>query len=86
MTDFAGQLGKPKDEGDITHMDADIEVIMRAGSLRGRLFAAGEDFRTAIQHCWRCMTHRCLIAPVDVVVWTLPQIKDQPLAANNTVG
>ena len=83
VTDFAGQLVKPKDEGDITHMDADIEVI-RALAARGRLFAK-EKISHSYPHCWRCDTPLLNYATTSWFV-DVPQIKDQLLAANNTVG
>ena len=56
VTDFAGQLVKPKDndEAGVTHMDADIEII-RALAAKGILFGKAK-ITHSYPHCWRCDT------------------------------
>jgi isoleucyl-tRNA synthetase len=56
VTEFAGQLVKPKDDDDaeVTHLDADIMVV-RALQERGTLFRK-ENITHSYPHCWRCDT------------------------------
>ncbi|MCB9816378.1 class I tRNA ligase family protein [Candidatus Nomurabacteria bacterium] len=85
VTDFAGQLVKPKDspEQEINHMDADIEVI-RALAAKGRLFAK-EKITHSYPHCWRCDTPLLNYATTSWFV-DVPSIKDKLVAANEKVG
>ncbi|MCA9362276.1 class I tRNA ligase family protein, partial [Candidatus Kaiserbacteria bacterium] len=85
VTDFAGQLVKPKDdeESEVNHMDADIEII-RALAAKGRLFAK-EKITHSYPHCWRCDTPLLNYATTSWFV-DVPSIKDKLVAANETVG
>ncbi len=54
VTDFRGELVKPKDDDDVDHKDADIKVLKK-------LQEAGKAFRKetvthSYPHCWRCDT------------------------------
>lgn len=61
VTDFAGQLVKPKDDDDaqVTHLDADIEVLKKLQEDRdehgARIFKK-ENITHSYPHCWRCDT------------------------------
>jgi len=82
VTDFAGQLVKPKDtddESSVGHMAADIEVV-RALKTGGALFAS-EKIKHSYPHCWRCDTPLLNYATTSWFV-DVPSIKDQ-LVANN---
>jgi len=56
ITDFAGQLVKPKDDdsAEVTHLDADIEVLKKLKE-RDVLFKK-EKVTHSYPHCWRCHT------------------------------
>jgi len=55
VTDFAGQLVKPKDDDSgVTHLDADIEVVKKLKELE-KLFKK-ENITHSYPHCWRCDT------------------------------
>jgi len=56
VTDFAGQLVKPKDddESGVMHLDADIEIV-KALQANGKLFKK-ENITHSYPHCWRCDT------------------------------
>ncbi len=84
VTDFAGQLVKPKDDDDaeVTHFDADIEVI-KALSAWGRLFKK-EKITHSYPHCWRCDTPLLNYATSSWFV-NVPTIKDKLVAANQKV-
>lgn len=85
VTDFAGQLVKPKDndEAEVNHMDADIEVI-RALAALGKLFAK-EKISHSYPHCWRCETPLLNYATNSWFV-NVPKIKDELVAANEKVN
>jgi isoleucyl-tRNA synthetase len=85
VTDFAGQLVKPKDddEAEINHMDADIEVI-RALAAAGKLFAK-EKITHSYPHCWRCDTPLLNYATNSWFV-NVPKIKDELVVANEKVN
>ncbi|MCF7816154.1 MAG: class I tRNA ligase family protein [Candidatus Pacebacteria bacterium] len=56
VTDFKGQLVKPKDDDDagVTHLEADIEIV-KALKVSGKLFQK-ENITHSYPHCWRCDT------------------------------
>lgn len=85
VTDLSGQLVKPKDddEAGVNHMDADIEII-RALAAKGRLFDK-EKITHSYPHCWRCDTPLLNYATTSWFV-DVPKIKDQIVAANETVS
>lgn len=84
VADFAGQLVKPKDddEADVTHMDADIEII-KALAARGRLFSK-EKITHSYPHCWRCDTPLLNYATTSWFV-EVTKIRDELVAANQAV-
>lgn len=85
VTDFAGQLVKPKDdqEAEISHMDADIEIIRTLAS-SGKLFAK-EKITHSYPHCWRCDTPLLNYATTSWFV-EVTKIKDDLVEANNKVN
>ncbi len=85
VTDFAGQLVKPKDdkEAEINHMDADIEII-RALAAKGVLFDK-EKITHSYPHCWRCDTPLLNYATTSWFV-EVTKIKDQLVEANKKVN
>ena len=85
VTDFAGQLVKPKDDKDaeINHMDADIEVV-RALAARGKLFAK-EKITHSYPHDWRNGAPLINYATTSWFV-EVTKIKDELVAANRTVN
>jgi isoleucyl-tRNA synthetase len=84
VTDFAGQLVKPKDDSDadINHMDTDIEII-RALAAKGILFGK-EKITHSYPHCWRCDTPLLNYATTSWFV-EVTKIKDDLVAANEKV-
>ncbi len=84
ITDFAGQLVKPKDDdaAGVSHLDADIEIV-KALNAAGKLFRK-ENITHSYPHCWRCDTPLLNYATTSWFV-DVPQIKDQLVAANDTV-
>jgi len=84
VTDFAGQLVKPKDddEAGVTHLDADIEIV-KALKASGTLVKK-ENITHSYPHCWRCDTPLLNYATTSWFV-NVPKIKDELVAANNTV-
>lgn len=84
VSDFAGQLVKPKDdeESEINHMDADIEII-RALAGKGILFDK-EKITHSYPHCWRCDTPLLNYATTSWFV-EVTKIKDQLVEANDKV-
>lgn len=85
VTDFAGQLVKPKDddEAGVNHMDADIEVI-RALAAVGKLFNK-EKITHSYPHCWRCETPLLNYGTTSWFV-AVTKIKNELVAANNKVS
>ncbi len=89
VTDFAGQLVKPKDDDDarVTHLDADIEVLKKLQEERDefgpRLFRK-ENITHSYPHCWRCDTPLLNYATTSWFV-EVTKIKDQLVAENNKV-
>lgn len=84
VTDFAGQLVKPKDddESGVSHMDADIEII-RALAAAGKLFDK-EKITHSYPHCWRCETPLLNYATTSWFV-EVTKLKADLVAANNKV-
>jgi isoleucyl-tRNA synthetase len=84
VTDFAGQLVKPKDDdtAGVTHLDADIEIV-KALRDKGLLFKK-ENITHSYPHCWRDDTPLLNYATTSWFV-NVPKIKDELVAANNTV-
>jgi isoleucyl-tRNA synthetase len=85
VTDFAGQLVKPKDddESGVTHMDADIEII-RALAAKGILFGK-EKITHSYPHCWRCHTPLLNYATTSWFV-EVTKIKNDLVTANDNVN
>jgi isoleucyl-tRNA synthetase len=85
VTDFAGQLVKPKDddEAGIGHMDADIEVLKNLQA-KGAIFKK-ENITHSYPHCWRCDTPLLNYATTSWFV-DVPSIKDQLVAENDKVN
>lgn len=84
ITDFAGQLVKPKDDDDaeVTHLDADIEIV-RALSASDKLFRK-ENITHSYPHCWRCDTPLLNYATTSWFV-DVPSIKDKLVSENSKV-
>ena len=84
VTDFAGQLVKPKDDEatEISHLDADIEIV-KALNTNGCLFKK-ENITHSYPHCWRCDTPLLNYATTSWFV-SVPKIKDQLVTENNKV-
>ena len=89
VTDFAGQLVKPKDDDDarVTHLDADIEVLKKLQEDRdgfgARIFKK-ENITHSYPHCWRCDTPLLNYATTSWFV-EVTKIKNELVEANNTV-
>jgi len=85
VTDFAGQLVKPKDddESGVGHMDADIEVLKNLQA-KGVIFKK-ENITHSYPHCWRCDTPLLNYATTSWFV-DVPSIKDQLVANNDAVN
>ncbi|MCB9819489.1 class I tRNA ligase family protein [Candidatus Nomurabacteria bacterium] len=81
---FECRLVKPKDDDDaeITHLDADIEVV-RALAAKGVLFKK-ENITHSYPHCWRCDTPLLNYATTSWFV-RVTDIKDKLVAENNKV-
>jgi isoleucyl-tRNA synthetase len=84
VTDFAGQLVKPKDddEAGVSHLDADIEIV-KALKANGKLLKK-ENITHSYPHCWRCDTPLLNYATTSWFV-DVPSIKDKLVAENNNV-
>ena len=89
VDDFKGQLVKPKDDekSGINHVDADVQVRKKLEEDRdghgARLFKK-ENITHSYPHCWRCDTPLLNYATTSWFV-NVPKIKDELIAANNTV-
>ncbi len=85
VTDFAGQLVKPRDDdaSEVTHLDADIEVV-KALKERGVLFKK-ENITHSYPHCWRCETPLLNYATTSWFV-EVTKIRDQLVSINQTVN
>lgn len=84
VTEFAGQLVKPKDDeaSGVGHMDADIEVL-KSLQATGVIFKK-ENITHSYPHCWRCDTPLLNYATTSWFV-DVPSIKDQLVANNSAV-
>lgn len=84
VSDFAGQLVKPKDDDDagITHLDADIEIV-KALKENGTLFKK-ENITHSYPHCWRCDTPLLNYATTSWFV-EVTKIKDKLVEENSKV-
>jgi isoleucyl-tRNA synthetase len=84
VTEFAGQLVKPKDddESGVGHMDADIEVL-KSLQATGVVFKK-ENITHSYPHCWRCDTPLLNYATTSWFV-DVPSIKDQLVKNNSEV-
>ena len=85
VTNFAGQLVKPKDDekSDVSHLDSDIEVVKRLKDA-GLLFRK-ENITHSYPHCWRCDTPLLNYATTSWFV-RVTEIKDQLVAENKKVA
>lgn len=84
VTDFAGRLVKPKDDdkAEVDHKDTDIEIL-RALQQARKVFKK-ETISHSYPHCWRCDTPLLNYATTSWFV-KVPDMKDELVAANNTV-
>lgn len=84
ITDFAGQLVKPKDDdaSGVDHKDADIEIL-KALQASGRIVKK-ENITHSYPHCWRDETPLLNYATTSWFV-KVTDIKDDLVAANNKV-
>jgi isoleucyl-tRNA synthetase len=82
--EFAGRLVKPKDDdaAGVDHKDADIEIL-KALQAAGKIFKK-ENISHSYPHCWRCDTPLLNYATTSWFV-NVPKIKDELIAANNSV-
>lgn len=89
VTDFKGQLVKPKDDDSarVTHLDADIEVLKKLQEDQdgngARIFKK-ENITHSYPHCWRCDTPLLNYATTSWFV-EVTKIKDQLVAENAKV-
>ncbi|MEZ4103768.1 MAG: class I tRNA ligase family protein [Candidatus Paceibacterota bacterium] len=85
VTDFAGQLVKPKDDDEarVSHLDADIEVL-RHLQAAGKIFKK-ENITHSYPHCWRDSTPLLNYATTSWFV-KVTDMKDELVAANNKVN
>ncbi len=85
VTDFAGQLVKPKDDENagVTHLDADIEIV-KALKAAGKLLRK-ENITHSYPHCWRCDTPLLNYATTSWFV-KVTDIKDELVAENNRIN
>ncbi|MCA9360698.1 class I tRNA ligase family protein, partial [Candidatus Kaiserbacteria bacterium] len=84
VTDFAGQLVKPKDDeaSGVDHKDADIEIL-KALQAKGVILKK-ENITHSYPHCWRCDTPLLNYATTSWFV-EVTKIKDQLVEANDKV-
>jgi isoleucyl-tRNA synthetase len=84
VTDFAGQLVKPKDddEAGVTHLDADIEVLKKLQQDE-KIFRK-ENITHSYPHCWRCDTPLLNYATTSWFV-KVTDIKDTLVSENDQV-
>jgi isoleucyl-tRNA synthetase len=84
VTDFAGELVKPKDDdaSGVDHKDADIKVLKYLQQA-GKIFKK-ENITHSYPHCWRCDTPLINYATTSWFV-NVPKIKDELVKANNEV-
>jgi isoleucyl-tRNA synthetase len=84
VTDFAGQLVKPKDDekAEVSHLDADIEVVKYLKEA-GRLIRK-ENVTHSYPHCWRCDTPLLNYGTTSWFV-RVTDIKEKLVEENNKV-
>ncbi len=84
VTDFAGELVKPKDDdaSGTTHLDADIKVLRHLQN-EGKIFKK-ENITHSYPHCWRDETPLLNYATTSWFV-KVTDIKDDLVEANNKV-
>ncbi len=84
VTDFAGQLVKPKDDekAEVSHLDADIEIV-KALKESGRLLKK-ENITHSYPHCWRDDTPLLNYATTSWFV-KVADFKDDLVGENNKV-
>jgi len=84
VTDFAGQLVKPKDddEAGVDHKAADIEILKHLQGT-GAIFKK-ENITHSYPHCWRCDTPLLNYATTSWFV-DVPSIKEQLVENNSKV-
>lgn len=84
VTEFAGQLVKPKDDDatGVSHLDADIKVLKHLQE-QGKIFKK-ENITHSYPHCWRDGTPLLNYGTTSWFV-NVPQIKDKLVEANNKV-
>lgn len=84
VTDFAGQLVKPKDDesSDVSHLDTDIEIVKKLKS-DGTLFKK-ENVTHSYPHCWRCDTPLLNYATTSWFV-EVTKFRDELVAENKKV-
>lgn len=85
IDDFECRLVKPKDDdsAEITHLDADIEVV-RALAAKGVLFKK-ENITHSYPHCWRCDTPLLNYATTSWFI-KVTDIKDKLVIENSKVN
>ncbi len=84
ITDFAGQLVKPKDDeaSGVDHKDADIQILKKLQE-KG-LVLKKENITHSYPHCWRCETPLLNYATTSWFV-RVTDIKDSLVAENNKI-
>ncbi len=85
VTDFAGQLVKPKDDdtAGVDHKDVDIEIL-KSLQAAGKIFKK-ENITHSYPHCWRDDTPLLNYATTSWFV-EVTKIKDELVEANNKVN
>ena len=84
VTEFAGQLVKPKDdeESGVSHLDADIEVVKNLKEKN--VLLRKENITHSYPHCWRCSTPLLNYATTSWFV-RVTDLKDVLVAENAKV-
>ncbi len=85
VTDFSGQLVKPKDDdvAGVSHLEADIKVLKHLQE-KGKIFKK-ENINHSYPHCWRDETPLLNYATTSWFV-KVTDIKDELVAANKGVN
>ncbi len=82
VTDFAGQLVKPKDDEGVDHKDADIKILKKLQENK-KIFRK-ENITHSYPHCWRCDTPLLNYATTSWFV-RVTDIKDKLVEENSKV-
>ena len=84
VTNFAGQLVKPKDDeqAGVSHLDSDIEMVKRMKD--AGLLLRKENITHSYPHCWRCDTPLINYATTSWFV-KVTDIKDRLVEENSKV-